>query len=196
MKLGRPVLYFRAVEKSWYTPIWPVVVVGDDPASLTFTVACEDVESLVPGVSPDVADEARRKYVTRLALVRLHQAAFRKQVLSAYRNQCTICRLGHTELLDAAHIIPDKDPDGKPIVPNGLSLCKIHHAAFDQNILGIRPDYQVEIQSDVLQEVDGPMLKHGLQELHGAKLILPTKVADRPDPDRLEQRYELFLAAS
>jgi len=195
MELGRPLLYFRAVEKGWYTPIWPLVIVRDDPTSLTFTLACEDVESLVPGVAPEIADEARRKYVTRLALVRLHQAAFRKQVLSAYRNQCTICHLKHTELLDAAHIIPDKEPEGKPIVPNGLSLCKIHHAAFDQNILGIRPDYSVEIQSDVLREVDGPMLKHGLQELHGAKLILPTKAADRPDPERLEQRFEVFLAA-
>jgi putative restriction endonuclease len=76
-----------------------------------------------------------------------------------------------------------------------LSLCKIHHAAFDKNILGIRPDYRVEIQSDVLEEIDGPMLKHGLQELHGAKLILPSKAIDRPDPERLDQRYELFLAA-
>ena len=25
-------------------------------------------------------------------------------------------------------------------VRNGLALCKIHHAAFDANILGVRPD--------------------------------------------------------
>jgi putative restriction endonuclease len=195
MDLGRPLLYFRAVETGWYTPVWPLVIVGDDPSTLTFTLACEDVQSLVPGVPPDVADEARRKYVTRLAMVRLHQAAFRKQVLTAYRNQCTICHLKHTELLDAAHIIPDKDLTGLPIVKNGLSMCKIHHAAFDRNILGIRPDCRVEIQSDILEEIDGPMLKHGLQELHGAKLILPSKAIDQPDPERLDQRYELFLAA-
>ena len=196
MELGRPLLYFRAVEKGWYTPLWPLVIVGDDPEALTFSLACEDVESLAPGVAPDVADAARRKYVTRVSMVRLHQATFRKQVLTAYRNQCTICHLKHTELLDAAHIIPDKDPDGEPVVTNGLSLCKIHHAAFDNNILGIRPDYRVEIQTDILAEVDGPMLKHGLQELHGSTLVLPNRVADRPDPDRLDQRYERFRAAS
>lgn len=196
MELGRPLLYFRAVEKGWYTPLWPLVIVGDNPAGLTFTLACEDVEALVPGVAPDVADAARRKYVTRTALVRLHQAGFRKKVLSAYREQCTICHLKHTELLDAAHIVPDRETGGEPVVPNGLSLCKIHHAAFDTNILGITPDYRVEIQTDVLAEVDGPMLKHGLQELHGSKLVLPNRPIDRPDPERLEQRYELFLAAS
>jgi len=196
MNLGRPLLYFRAVEKGWYTPLWPLVIVGDNPSALTFTMACEDVDALVPGIAPVVADEARRKYVTRLAVVRLHQAGFRKRVLSAYRNQCSICRLKHVELLDAAHIIPDKKEHGDPVVSNGLSLCKIHHAAFDTNILGIRPDLRVEIRSEILLEVDGPMLKHGLQELHGSRLIIPKKKEEQPNSERLEERYEAFKAAS
>jgi predicted restriction endonuclease len=50
--------------------------------------------------------------------------------------KCAVCSLRHGELLDAAHIIGDGKPDGIPIVPNGLSLCKIHHAAYDTNLLG------------------------------------------------------------
>ena len=38
---------------------------------------------------------------------------------------------------------------------NVLSLCKIHHAAYDKNILGISPDYQVKVRIDILDEVDG-----------------------------------------
>lgn len=196
MDLGRPLLYFRAVEKGWYSPLWPLVIVGDDPPGLTFTLACEDVDALVPGIAPSVADAARRKYVTRTAIVRLHQAGFRKRVLSAYRDQCTICHLKHTSLLDAAHITPDSNEDGEPLVTNGLSMCKIHHAAFDSNILGITPDYRVEIQRSVLEEVDGPMLKHGLQDLHGSRLVLPNRTLDQPDRNRLGFRYEQFLAAS
>ena len=196
MASGTPLIYFRGIEKGSYAPIWPMMIVGDEPAALTFQLTCEDVESLVPGIPPIAADEARRKYVTRMAMVRLHQGQFRHQVLSAYRTQCAICRLQHKELLDAAHIIGDKEEDGHPIVPNGLALCKIHHAAFDSNILGIRPDCKVEIRSDILQEVDGPMLKHGLQELHGSKLVLPQRAADKPDPERLERRFEVFLQAS
>lgn len=192
MAAGRPLLYFRAVEKGWYTPLWPLVIVDDNPSNLTFTLACEDVEALAPGTAPDIADEARRKYVTKLAVVRLHQAGFRKRVLSAYRNQCTICRIKHRELLDAAHITPDSHDSGEPLVSNGMAMCKIHHAAFDSNILGIRPDYKVEIRASILTEIDGPMLKHGLQELHGSTLTVPARVTEKPDRARLEERYEAF----
>ena len=44
------------------------------------------------------------------------------------------------ELLDAAHILPDRHPKGEPIVTNGLGLCTIHHSAYDANIIGIDPD--------------------------------------------------------
>jgi putative restriction endonuclease len=114
-------------------------------------------------------------------------------VLDAYRTHCAMCRLKHRELLDAAHIIPDADPDGHPRVSNGLSLCKIHHSAFDRGILGIRPDYIIEVRRDVLEEVDGPMLKYGLQALHHSSLLLPTRANDRPSQDALDRRYRSFI---
>lgn len=194
---GLPLIYFAGIEKGWYAPVWPLVLVNDDPGSLTVVGACEDVHALRPEVSPNAADDVRRRYATRLAVVRLHQAGFRQRVLSAYRKRCTVCSLKHPELLDAAHIIADKEETGEPAVSNGLSMCKIHHAAFDRNILGIRPDHVVEIRDDILRETDGPMLRHGLQELHGSGLVvLPTHAADRPDAQRLEQRYDEFRAAS
>jgi putative restriction endonuclease len=97
--------------------------------------------------------------------------------------------------LDAAHIIGDSENGGDPIVPNGMALCKIHHAAFDRYLLGITPEYEVRINSKVLAEVDGPMLKHGLQEMHGRLINLPNRNEARPDPERLSQRYDVFLAA-
>jgi putative restriction endonuclease len=104
--------------------------------------------------------------------------------------------LKHTQLLDAAHIISDSKPNGDPVVPNGIALCKIHHAAYDRNLMGIRPDYQVVINSELLAEIDGPMLKHGLQEMHGKQLQLPRRPAAHPDKDRLEARYSEFRSAS
>lgn len=86
-------------------------------------------------------------------------------------------------------MIPDWHPDGAPVLPNGVALCKIHHAAHDRNILGIRPDYVVEIHHRLLDEIDGPMLRHGLQEHHGVALRqIPRARAERPDPARLEIR--------
>jgi putative restriction endonuclease len=103
-----------------------------------------------------------------------------------------MCRLKHRELLDAAHIIPDLDEAGEPRVTNGLALCKLHHAAFDQLFIGVTPDYMVLVREDILEEDDGPMLEHGLQELHLKKLFLPKRIEDRPDREALEWRYEKF----
>jgi putative restriction endonuclease len=54
--------------------------------------------------------------------------------------------LRHPELLDAAHILEDKHPQGIPAVSNGLALCVIHHKAYDKRVLAVKPDYSVEIQ--------------------------------------------------
>lgn len=197
MREALPLIYFHGLDRGQYSALWPAVIVGDDPARQTFTVACEDVQLLRPTLSSTVVDDVRRRYVTRLAVQRLHQTAFRQRVLRAYRERCGVCSLRHLELLDAAHILPDRHELGEPIVANGLSLCKIHHAAFDANILGVRPDdYRIEIRTDVLKEVDGPMLRHGLQAHHGGVLLLPRARDEHPDQERLALRYEEFRRAS
>jgi putative restriction endonuclease len=40
------------------------------------------------------------------------------------------------------------------------------------------------------------MLKHGLQEMNGQKLLVPSSAQSRPDPERLQVRYEEFKNAS
>jgi len=202
MERKKPLVYLYGVVQGRYMPQWPVYIVRDDPPSLSFTVAVDDRRL---AVSPDfaVSEEgasgaavaARRAYVTRETRQRMHQQAFRERVLRAYSEQCAVCRLRHEELLDAAHILPDGHPRGAPVVPNGLALCKLHHAAFDRFILGVRPDLTVEIRDDVLREPDGPMLRHGLQEFQGARLHVPRQPALRPQPDFVEERYELFKKA-
>ena len=140
--------------------------------------------------------EARRAYVTRTIRQRVHQVAFRERVIRAYRERCALCALRHQELLDAAHIIPDRDPEGEPLVSNGVALCKLHHAAFDRFFFAIRPDYLIEVRRSILEEHDGPMLVVGLQQIHGTRILVPRRDVDRPDPKRLERRYLEFLQAS
>ena len=193
-----PLIFFQGVEPGKYHPEWPIYIVGDDPSSLTFTAVFDDPDVIRPdlrGIAQ--ADDARRRYVTRLALARLHQVAFRRHVLTAYRDTCTVCSLRQTDLVDAAHILPDSHPQGDPVVPNGLALCKIHHAAYDHNILGVTPDLVVEIRQDILDTIDGPMLRHGLQGMHGQALVsIPRRPEQRPSRDRLAERYEGFRSAS
>ncbi len=196
-----PLIYFYRVVESKYLAVWPVFVVGDDIAKLTFKVEVDDAEYISQGMTSswrdsaiaDDGSDARRSYITASVRHRVHQRAFRERVLKAYREQCALCRLRHDELLDAAHIIPDTEPDGEPIVPNGLALCKLHHAAFDRQFLAVRPDYSVEVRQDILNESDGPMLLHGLKAMHNTRILLPRSVGLRPDPRLLERRYQRFL---
>jgi putative restriction endonuclease len=190
-----PLVYFFGLMEGKYAAAWPSFIVGDNPGSLTFTVAVDDRRMIT--ADPDVVaeDEAkgRRAYITTVTQQRLHQASFRERVLVAYRECCAVCHLGHRELLDAAHILDDKDPQGEPWVSNGLALCKIHHAAFDKNIMGIDPDCIIRIREDILNEVDGPMLEHGLQRLHEKPLVVvPASRHLRPNRDFLARRYEDF----
>jgi putative restriction endonuclease len=184
--------YFVGVDRGVYVPRWPVWIVAEDRTHHQFCVAVDEGLQL----SHLGVDAAQRAYAARLVEERLHQPVFRSRVLRAYESTCAMCRLRHAELLDAAHILPDGHPLGNPVVPNGLALCKIHHAAFDSNILGVRPDLVVEVQRRILDEIDGPMLRHGLQELHGSRLLIPRSRASHPDRDRLEYRYEEFSRAS
>jgi len=126
---------------------------------------------------------------------RLGQELFRWRVLRAYRECCAVCHLRHSELLDAAHILPDRHPKGEPIVPNGLAMCKLHHAAFDSHFLGVRPDLSIELRRDILDETDGPMLRYGLQGFHGKLLHAPRTRGLRPSVDFLAERFELFRKA-
>lgn len=192
LELGLPLILLRKIDRGVYVPILPVYVVADDPNSHQFVIALD--ESLRFLTDPLHPSELERRYAERLTKQRLHQPMFRGQVIRAYQTQCTVCSLRHGELLDAAHIIADAEEAGLPLVSNGLSMCKIHHAAYDRQLLGIRPDHVVQINRGLLEERDGPMLEHGLQEMHGREIYLPGRRVDRPDPDRLEQRYELFLA--
>jgi putative restriction endonuclease len=184
-----PLIYFHGIVAGLYQAEWPVYVVGDDPSSLTFTVGIDERQlARLEAAPPDDTETAiRRRYVTRLVQQRAHQTLFRYRVLDAYRRHCSVCRLRHEELLEAAHILPDGHPQGEPIVPNGLALCGLHHAAFDASILGVSPDYIIEIRPDVLEEKDGPMLVHGLQGFNGQRILVPR-------PDRLRPRRILGRA--
>src|SRR3989442_4792508 len=105
----------------WFRAVWPVYIVGDDLASLTFTVEVGDSAKLLVRENTWVADEstAKRGYLTVATQQRLHQDSFRFRVIRAYRKSCAICRLRHDELLDAPHILPDKHARGEPWVCNG-----------------------------------------------------------------------------
>lgn len=187
-----PLIWFFGVGAGVYLPTFPVFIVGEERDELQFTVDAVTDGAIDP-VGP--LEEALKRYITVETKRRLHQPIFRATVMRAYETRCAVCALGHSSLLDAAHIVPDREEAGVAGIRNGLALCKIHHAAFDANILGVRPDLVVQIRADLLEEVDGPMLRYGLQERHGQRLMaLPRSRREQPDPALLNVSYERFQA--
>ena len=187
-----PLIYFRGIAPAVYEVLWPCFITHDDPVSGLVNVQVGTAADAV-GLQSSVDN---RRYVMQAVRRRMHQQQFRKIVLRAYRERCTICRLRETRLLQAAHIIPDRDERGLAEVPNGLSLCSIHHGAFDANLLGISPDLTVSLAPRLLDDEDGPMLENGLKAFHGSRITVPRREADHPSREYLEERYATFHAVA
>jgi putative restriction endonuclease len=190
-----PLVYFVGTRPGMYRPEWPIFGTRDDPVSRMVTLTpgrmigpYDEREPVLPG------DEIERRYAVRETRVRLHQARFRARVLPAYANQCTIYRLKEARLLDAAHILPDAEFAGEPTVSNGLSLCSIHHRAFDEDLVSVSPDYEVRVHPRLLDDADGPMLEL-LKDAHATRIVLPRASKQRPDRELIAVRFERFSAA-
>ena len=186
-----PVIYFLGVAPGCYQAMIPTYIGGWDGNALKARIIFG-----IPGQNELAAPQnaVERRYALRVVQQRLHQDSFREAVITAYNGRCTISGLPEQRLLDAAHIISDKNERlGQPVVPNGLALSKIHHAAFDRHLIGIDPDYRLHVAGRLLDQHDGPLLE-ALKQLSGKMLHLPVRAKDYPDRDRLARRFERFRA--
>ena len=184
-----PVIWFCQQEiGNRYVP-YIVYIVEDLPKDQCFFISPD----LSLSIAYKTGNEIERKYASAEIQRRLHQPAFRARVLNAYATRCAICNLGIGQLLEGAHIVPDSEESTSTAVSNGISLCKIHHAAYDREFLGIDAKFQIHIKKEILHIKDGPMLRYGLQEMHGRELLLPRYSNHWPSKERLQYRFEKFL---
>jgi len=189
-----PIIYFLGIAPGRYQAVLPSFIAGWDGKALKARVAFGMPNQEILTAPPETVLE--RRYALRAVKQRLHQASFREAVITAYDGRCAVSRLPESLLLDAAHIVEDKDELlGQPVVPNGIPLSKIHHAAFDAHLIGIDSDYRLHVSERLLNQNDGPMLE-ALKRLNGGTIHLPARVKDRPDRDRLALRFERFKAVA
>lgn len=195
-RLQLPIIYLVGTEPGWYRPVYPAFVSADRPDEGRVLVTPGRLAGPIDEPEPVPFDNPiERRYATREVKVRLHQARFRGVVLPAYRRRCAICQLRETRLLDAAHIDRDATPSGSPTISNGLSLCTIHHRAFDHDLVAVSPDYDVHVSGRLLADEDGPMLDV-LKTFHRRPIEIPRRRTWQPDRERLARRFERFLAVS
>ncbi|MCW8828070.1 MAG: HNH endonuclease [Gammaproteobacteria bacterium] len=194
-----PFIYFHAVSAGRYKAIWPCYVVNIYPDKMY----CE----VVVGVSRyeskssndefiyEVPDAPERKYAVRESRVRLFQATFRENVLNAYDNKCAVSGLPVPELLEAAHITPDSNLNSTTEISNGIALSRLHHRAYDGNLIGISPNYKVVVSEKLMSISDG-MILEAMKSYNGCGLLLPKRKNAQPDKERLAERFEMFISSN
>jgi putative restriction endonuclease len=186
-----PLIYFLGVSPGRYQAIIPTFILDWDARRLAVRIAFGELAGAT--ATATAPDPIERRYALRLVKQRLHQASFRDSVLAAYDHRCAISNLPDDHLLDAAHIMADAhELLGQPVVANGIALSKIHHAAFDNHLIGIDPDGRVHVSERLLRLHDGPLLEQSLKAAAGALIRLPRGERYHPDRDRLAARFEHF----
>ncbi len=186
-----PLLFFYKPIPKQYLLIGLVYVTAIDLATMSATIELAERADLH---SP-VETEIERVWIDRLVRTRLHQPRFRAIVMDAYGSRCAVCALPEASLLDAAHIRSDTDPNGQPVVENGLALCSIHHRAYDAKSIGIDRGLRLHVSPRLLAMDDGPVLLHAIQGIEGSTLTVVPERKKRPDPYRLELTFKDFLDA-
>jgi putative restriction endonuclease len=109
--------------------------------------------------------------------------AFQRRLLEIYQGRCAICanaltrQDGRTEA-EAAHIIP-RSVRGADDARNGILLCRAHHWAFDNGLIGIADNLTiiVPLSTTVIAA------NSALASLAGSNLITPTNPVLAPHLD-------------
>lgn len=195
-ELQLPIIYYDWIAAKQFAPLFPVYVVEDHPDELHVVLQDESVYQLGAPEDDTPVEAAFRNQVVR---ARIYQREFRARVVSAYETRCAICALPHGALLDAAHIRPYGEQGATVAaakdVTNGISLCAIHHRAYDRKLLGIDGERRMYVSPEVATIQDGPVLASSLQSIDGKTMQYAPKSKFAPDPDRLEKTFKEFLAS-
>jgi len=67
-------------------------------------------------------------------------------------------------------------------VNNGIVMSRIHHKAYDSNLLGIDGDCKIHIRDDIKIIDDGSFSNMCFSELAGKNIWLPSNKKLRPNP--------------
>ncbi len=193
-ELQTPLVHFQGTRPGWYRPSYPCFVTSDDPATGFVLVSVGrmigPLDEREPARIDDPVERATR-FVRRACVCtrRSSGVVFSPPTTNGAPSAGSASRassMRHTASVTSRS-------GGDAAVPNGLSLCSIHHRAFDRHLVGVSSDYEVRVSRRLLEEDDGPMLDL-LKGFHGERIEVPRRAGLRPDRERLARRYELFVA--
>jgi len=98
--------------------------------------------------------DMKKKLVRKTSESTIRTRGFRQAIIDAYCYKCSICGMkiyspdSLSWEVEAAHIVPHSF-FGRDDIWNGLSLCHLHHWAFDVGWFTLRDDYTICVSSKV-----------------------------------------------
>jgi putative restriction endonuclease len=170
-----------------------------------FGESAQDLQTL-ESVLEQVADEERvfdegeinefslpRRTVVRTITQRLREASFKRRVLTAYNSQCAFCSL-QLKLVDAAHIVPVAQEGSTDNTSNGLTLCSLHHRAYDNGLITIDESFKTLVSKRKMDDLRGIGHDGGMEQfIENLRPIIhiPPAGRDRPNADYIKQANQL-----
>jgi hypothetical protein len=131
----------------------------------------------------ELGTEDHRDFETRTVAKREGQLAFAQSLHSAYGGACCITGTQLAAVLEAAHILPYRGRKTNQ-VRNGLLLAVDIHRMFDKRLLGVSPEYRIELAPSVTDS--------RYHSLDGQELRLPSNPGMNPSPTYLSSRFDAF----
>ncbi len=124
---------------------------------------------------------------------RLGQAYFREAVLNNFGGRCCITGLEVRELLIASHILPwSTHVEERCNVRNGLSLSRLHDAAFDQCLIAFDEELRLLVSPRLREALPKRVIADNFGSYDGQALTLPDD-AIAPDVSFLAAHRARFL---
>ena len=153
----------------------------DDSRDITFieNLLLDNAEMKGFDLSKEVADEKKR------------ERGFSRLVKRLYDFTCAACHYriitaNGEAAVDAAHIFPFKESFDDSI-GNGISLCKLHHWAFDRGLFSINDNYKMIVAASFSESGNEHFSLHNLQS---KTILLPKEKPFRPSISMLRWHRE------
>jgi putative restriction endonuclease len=134
-----------------------------------------------------------RRYAVTETRRALRALDFSARVLSAYGHRCAMCGV-QMKLLEGAHILPVPEPDSTDETANGISLCVLHHRAYDRSLITFDPDYAIHVSAKKVAELRAANLHGGIQRFRDnlrEVIQVPAEQASRPRREFVERANAL-----
>lgn len=156
------------------------------------------IEAPRPSNYQPIENKKNTKLITKEISIR--KRGFRQAVIEAYDYKCAVCgmKLNSPDKMiwevEAAHIVPHSSK-GKDDILNGLSLCHLHHWAFDVGWFSLFDDYTIVV-SPAVENLQAGYGRCGTFEVIKAltdsqiKISLPVDNNIHPHPNSIKWHRE------